>query len=175
MRIKLFVFMMILTLAACGGKNDAPVDPAAENGTTLSLPADDQGLGDAVLDIQFDPIADFGMKSGERIPIVEFKKLGKYFVYISGKLNGRASTVISITRLDDFRRWAGIAFKDPHNFVIITRDSKQLNFTDARIFIGSDSYDTFTIVTSGDNYTTKTIEVNKADISTLKLLRLEEE
>ena len=176
MRTKFFILLMIMALAACGGKSTDPTDQAAANATAeATVPAEDQGLGDSVLAIQFEPIGEVALTDGTIIPIVEFKQISKYYIYITGKLNGRASTVISLTRLDDMMRWAGIAFKDPNNFVIITRDQKQRHFTDSRIFIGTDSHENFSFITSGDNYTTQSIDVKKADISTIKFMRAKEE
>lgn len=170
MRTIFLTLLMIMTLAACGGKNTAPeTDAANATADNATIPEGDESL-DAILDIQFEPIGTFILTDGTEVPLVEFKKIGKYYIYMTGKLDGRASTVISLTRQDDMSGWAGIAFRGPHEFVIVTRDEKKLHFTDARIFIGSDSHESFTFITSGENYTTHPIDVKKEDVSALKLM-----
>lgn len=167
MRTIFLTLLIALCLTACGGKNTAPdADNATAQNATV---AEGEGLGDLMLNIQLEPIGVFILKDGTTIPVLEFEKIGKYYIYIDGKLDGRASTVISLTRQDDMIHWAGIAFHDPTNFLIVTRKEKQLEFSDARIFIGSDSYETFRFITSGENYTSKPIEVKKEDVATIKL------
>ncbi len=97
-------------------------------------------------DFMVGPFGSLMLMDGTTYEIAELEKISKYYVYITGKLNGRSSTVISLTRLKDLRHWNQIGFHDPSNFKIFTNEGKELIFTDARIYFGSPSSDSFTFI-----------------------------
>lgn len=183
MRTILMTLMLVLTLTACGGKEDVPVeDPNAqastEETTTETEVVEEVEEADTQSDLGIEgivkeelpdgPLGAIQLKDGTVIEIVGLKKLGKYYLYISGKLNGRSSTVVSLTRYRDLRRWGRFSFKDPNNFLIDTKAGQQLRFIDSRIYIGSDSHETFSFYTT-DGFDKELIEVKKADVQTIVL------
>lgn len=182
MRTILLTLMLVLTLTACGGKEDVPVeDPNAQAATEEAVaqadaeeakeaaPQDELGIeGIAKEDLPEGPLGAIQLKDGTVLEIVGLKKLGKYYLYISGKLNGRSSTVISLTRYRDLRPLGRFSFKDPNNFIIGTKAGQELRFIDSRIYIGSDSHDTFSFYVS-DGHDKKLIEVKKADVGIIVL------
>lgn len=189
MRTIFLTILLLLTLTACAGKEDAPIDgttadtPAAEEAATEDTPADDQPAAEApaaeapaedenvsVIDenLLIGPVGDIRMANGSVLELTSLDKIGKYYIYISGKLNGRSSTVISFTRLDDLARWKSITFQDPHNFTITTRGDQQLNFMDSRVYIGSDSHETYTFQTTPESsYQAEQITVKKQDVKVI--------
>lgn len=186
MRTIFLTLMLLITLTACGGKEDVPTDPAGETATTeqaAETPAegeaaqadeastetnDEKSIVDA--DIMADPMGEVHMVDGRVLELSKFKKIGNYYMYITGKLNGRSSTVISFTRIDDIRYWKGISFTDPHNFVIVTGKDKELRFEQSRIYIGSDSPETFTFYTlDSSGFDIELITVNKRDVKLIAI------
>jgi len=172
--------MLLLTLTACAGKDDAPIDdaaaenPASEDAVPAETAPAEQAQTDetaakkksiAEEEAQIGPIGNIRLADGSALELTKFEKIGKYYIYISGKLNGRSSTVVSFTRLSDLKHFASIRFKDQHTFTIITKGEKELHFADSRVYIGSDSPTTYTFhTTRPDSYKTELIEVNKADV-----------
>ena len=194
MRTIILTLLLLITLTACAGKEDVPTDPAAEGATTEEQAAtetDDEAAAQADAteaspaddnqsiisdDIQFDPVGEVRMANGQTLELSKFEKIGKYFMYISGKLNGRSSTVISFTRLDDIKHWKGISFADPHNFTILNGQDQELRFVDSRIYIGSDSSETFTFHTlDSSGFSTKLTTVNKRDVKLITFIQAKEE
>lgn len=188
MRTIFLTLMLLLTLTACGGKEDVPTDPAGETAATeeavaepaaeeaapVSDAAEETSLVDA--DILADPLGEVHMVDGTVLELTKLKRIGKYYMYIVGKLNGRSSTVISFTRLDDIRYWKGMSFTDPYNFVIVTGRDKELRFEDSRIYIGSDSHDTFTFYTlDASGYDIELKTVNKKDVKLIAIAPKKEE
>jgi len=174
MRTILLTLMLLVILAGCGGKEDVPTDPAGENATVAEPAAGDGETVAATENATADeeeysgPVGAVQLKDGTVYELTEFQRLGKYYFYISGKLNGRSSTVISLTRLNDVRKWSQFSFKDPYNFIVNTLNGKELRFLDSRIYIGSDSPDSFTFYTT-IGLDKKLIDVRKADVSSITI------
>ncbi len=186
MRTIVFILMLMLTLTACAGKDNmtpeeaaqieaaetegAEAAEAAEDGAAADTGDDAAASPEATLadDFQLDPIGEVKMRDGTSYALARLEKLGPYFIYIAGKLNGRSSTVISLTRMSDLRRWPGIAFQTPNDFSIVTKEEKQLDFKDSRIYIGSSSHDTFTFwAMNPETYQEEKITVKKADVGAI--------
>ncbi|CCH49350.1 hypothetical protein [Pseudodesulfovibrio piezophilus] len=174
----LLTFLLLLTLVACAGKEDAPIDggdtPAGETSDTeTQATSQDQSSqadqeDDDAFDVQainLDPLGDIRLVDGTVLELTQLEPIGKYYVYLSGKLNDRSSTVISLTRIKDLRRWKSITFPEPRTVVITTRDEKELKFTSAALYFGNDSYDTYTFrVTPPGSYQSEITEVKKKDV-----------
>ena len=167
----ILTLMLLLTLAACGGKEDVPTDPAGETATTeqaadgeeTATENTDVSIVDALPD---DPVGEIVLKDDRVLELSKLEKIGKHFyLYINGKLNGRSSTVISFTRLDDLQHWKGISFADKNNFMVVTGQDKQLKFLESSIYIGNDSPDTFTFHTLKEGtYSTELVTIQKNDV-----------
>jgi len=156
MRTILLTLILLLTFTVPAFADEEPV--AGESPTEIAKKEEPSR-----------PVGNIRLKDGSAIEITELKKLGKYYLYISGKLNGRSSTVISLTRLRDLRHWDSFTFKDPYNFIITTKSGKDLRFLDSRIYIGNDSHDTFSFYTTTDDFEKKLIEINKADVTSINI------
>ncbi|BDQ34321.1 hypothetical protein [Pseudodesulfovibrio portus] len=190
MRTILKALLLSLTLAlalgGCGFFDDSPEEPmepavAQETGDEAAAPqadASEEGASgteaglsstNEVEDIVPEgPVATLQLANGSTIEVLGLAKLGKYYLYISGELNGRTSTVISYTRFQDVAKWDAFIFKDPNNFIITTKEGKELVFMNARLFLGSDSNDTYSFYAFNDNYEKALIVVKKSDVATIK-------
>jgi hypothetical protein len=153
--------------------DQAPADPAVTDREALD---DAEGLQDSgdksvITDaLRLEPIGTLTMRDGTAYEISELQKIGKYLIYISGKLNGRSSTVISLTRLSDLQHWTSIVFKDPYTFSIMNRNKKELFFSSSRLYLGSDSPTTFTFTSvNPTNYQPETVVVNKKDVKSITI------
>ncbi|MDC0336467.1 hypothetical protein OAN24_06210 [Pseudodesulfovibrio sp.] len=180
MRTIVFTLMLLLALTACGGKEDVSTDPngeAAASETTADEAGEESSEAAAgeeapaeetasiAPDIILEPIGEIHLFDGTVLELTTFEKIGKYYIYIAGKLNGRSSTVLSLTRLDDLQNFAGIGFKDQHNFTIVTKAEKELHFEGSRVYIGSDSPDTYTFFTTDpDTFQMEKVDVKKKDV-----------
>lgn len=191
MRTIVFLMLLLITLTACAAKEEMTPEEAAQIEAAEAEGADageaaqadaaadadsEEALPEATLDenLQLDPIGEMKLINGKTYNIFRLEPLDKYYIYIVGKLNGRSSTVISLTRIRDLRRWAGISFKDPSSFVIVTQGEKELSFTDSRMYIGSSSNETFSFWTMEEDYSESLIEVNKKDVSMIAFKPVEE-
>ena len=148
-----------------GDDPEAPVPgeaaPAGEEGAAAEPPAEE-----AV--VPAGPVGEMHMADGSIIEILSLQKLGKFYLYLSGKLDGRTSTVLSPTRLADIRLWAGIAFQDQHTLAIVTKDEHQYNFTDARLYLGSDDPVSYSFMgTDPNTYEESPVTVKKADVKAI--------
>ncbi len=194
MRTIVFIMMLLLTLTACASKDEmtpeeaGQIEAAEVEGAEASETAQEEAEADtgedaaagpeATLsdDFQLDPIGEMKMVDGTVISIAKLEKIGSYYIYIAGKLNGRSSTIMSLTRMRDVRRWAGIAFDDMKTFTLATQKDKQLSFTDSRVYIGSGSHDTYTFWTMNpDNYQVEKITVKKKDVKMIAFKPIEED
>jgi hypothetical protein len=130
---------------------------------------DEQGYTSVISDnLRLEPLGAVTLRNGTVYEIMDFKKLGKYFIYIAGKLNGRSSTIISLTRLSDLQNWSTIAFKDPYNFTIVDKKKKELFFAESRLYLGTDSPATYTFISvNPNNFQPEVIEVNKKDVKSI--------
>jgi len=177
MRTIFLTLLLLLTLTACGTKDATTEEPTAEAAATeesaaaeASTAEDDSDItGVAKEKMTTGPIGNIRLKDGSAIEITEFKKLGKYYIYVSGKLNGRSSTVISFTRLRDVQRWGAVMFKDPYNFIITTKAGKELRFLDSRLYLGSDSPETYSFYTTNERYQKELIEVKKSNVDSINI------
>lgn len=180
MRTILITLMLAFTLTACGFFDDSveepmtaqvPGEPAAEKAAT-DAEAQPEGLVRSTYEVKDIPpdghIGTLQLANGNNLEIIGLTKLGGYYVYITGELNGRTSTVISLTRFQDMKQWDAIIFKDENTFVITTKTGKEFVFMNARLFLGSDSNHTYGFYTFNDNYETVFVEVKKSDVATIK-------
>ena len=145
---------------------EAAPEAAAEAapGATEEAPADAPKPG-AAPEEPTGPIGEIHLQDGTAIEIMDLKRFGKYYIYVSGKLNGRSAMVISLTRLDDLRRWTGIAFNDQYTFTLVTKNKKELNFTDGHVYLGSDSTTDYSfIATNSSSYMIEEMSVKKSDV-----------
>lgn len=178
MRTILIAMLLALALVGCGFTDDSPEEP-----TTPAVAADPDNNAEAavtqpdeaatstneIVDIvPKGPLATVQMADGSTLEITGLIKLGGYYLYIDGDLNGRTSTVISYTRYQDVAKWEAFIFKDANNFVITTKEGKELAFMNARLFLGSDSNDTYSFYAFNDNYESVPVTVNKSDVATIK-------
>lgn len=182
---------LALTMGGCSFFDDSPEEPmepavAREAGDEAAAPQaaasevaaseagasgaeENAGSTNAVTDIVPEgPVATLQLANGKTMEVLGLKKLGKYYLYVSGELNGRTSTVISYTRFQDVAKWDAFIFKDANNFVITTKEGKELVFMNARLFLGSDSNDTYSFYSFNDNYEKDLVEVRKSDVATIK-------
>jgi len=147
------------------GETPAPPQDAAE------APAPEGNATDAKAEeVPTGPIGEMHLADGSIVEIIELQKIGKFYLYLSGKLEGRTTTVLSPTRLADVRNWAGIAFQDQYTLTIVTKSEKQLQFTDAHLYLGSDDPVSYSFVTTDPNTFEQVVTtVKKADVKTIAL------
>jgi hypothetical protein len=142
-------------------------EQAREEAETLGPSGDVSVIND---DLRLEPIGTVIMRDGTAYEIAELIKLDKYFIYIVGKLNGRSSTVISLTRLSDLQLWDSIQFKDPRTFTIVSKNKKELFFADSRLYLGSDSATTYSFIsTNPNNFQPVTVEVQKKNVKAITI------
>lgn len=173
--------ILALALPGCSFFDDSPEEPVepavageTDNGAAApaaeeSRPAGERSSANEVHDeVPEGPLATVQMADGSTIDIQGFKKLGQYYLYVAGDLNGRTSSVISYTRYQDVAKWDAFIFKDANNFVITTKEGKELVFMNARLFLGSDSNATYAFYAFDDDYQKALVEVKKADVASIK-------
>ena len=152
MRTLILTLVLLLTLSpalfGCAAKDDAGPDADAASVQTADGEGDEEPVEEEeetakpLIDpdeMVLGPVANLHLDNGDIVEAANFERLGPYYVYVVGKYNGRASTVISLTRLSDLRRWAAIVFTGPGALTIVTRDERELQFTDAAVYLGSES------------------------------------
>lgn len=140
----------------------APAPDQAATGETAPAPAE------AVKPEESGPVGELHLNDGNIYELLALPRFGKFYLYLSGKLNGRTTTVISPTRMSDVKRWAGISFDGDNAITIVTTARKELQFTDAHLYIGSTSPDTFTfLVTDPGTYDQVLKTVNKTDVKVI--------
>jgi len=179
--ISTLLILLLCTVALAQGPDqapapqpgDAPAPQAAPPAPDQAPPAPDQAppapdQAPAEAAQPDGPMGELHLNDGTIYEILDLPRFGKLRLYLSGKLNGRTSTVISPTRISDIKRWAGISFDGNNTFTIVTATKKELQFTDARLYIGSDSPDTFTfLVTDPASYDNVLKTVKKTDVKVI--------
>ncbi|WP_319582705.1 hypothetical protein [uncultured Pseudodesulfovibrio sp.] len=169
--------LLTMSLAACSAKDETaqqpvpdepaaaaeaatPAEPVAEKAD--SSPASTHSIQEVIPE---GPVGRVQLKDGSTIKIEALQKLGNdYWIYVSGKLNGRSSTVVSLTRFNDLMNWPSIAFKDPHTFTITNRNGKEWVFEDANLYLGDGKADSYTFWVLDDRYDKNLTEVPKSDV-----------
>lgn len=174
MRNILLVLTLVLTLAACSAKDEAvqqPVPDATPTEAAEPAPAEANGGPASTLAIKDvipeGPVGTVQLTNGSTMELTELIKLGNYYVYISGKLNGRSSTVVSLTRFRDLQKWGSIVFKDPRTFVITTKKGKEWSFEDAALYLGTDKPDVYAFQTLNTRYDKITAEIPKNEVAVI--------
>lgn len=175
MRTLLLSLMLVLTLAACGTKDAAVEQPAADDAPQATVtepagPADGGPISTRVIQetIPDGPVGTVQLTNGNTMQIAGLEKLGgDYWVYVSGKLGGRTSTVISLTRFRDLMKWESVVFKDPHTFTIANQKGKEWTFEDANLYLGSDNPDTYAFYILDAHYDKVLTEVKKSEVANI--------
>lgn len=175
MRTILLAMLIALTLVACGTKNDAPEQPAPEAAAVQEAaspaeaaqgPTSTNGIKDVIPE---GPVGTVRLTDGSTVELTKLIKLGNYHLYITGKLNGRSSTVVSLTRFSDVQRWESFVFQDPNNFTITTKTGKEMVFSEAQLYLGSGSSETYTFMTIDDRFNSVQTEIRKRDVAVIKI------
>lgn len=177
MRNLLLVLMLALTLVACSAKDDSVQQPVpdapqaeASEGTPAEPPAGEASSGPTSTHTVRDttpegPVGTVQLTNGNTMELTELIKLGDYYLYISGRLNGRSSTVVSLTRYRDLQKWDSIVFKDPRTFVITSKKGKEWAFEDSTLYLGTDKPGLYAFQTLNTRYDKVTVEIPKDQIA----------
>lgn len=184
MRTRLFALTLALllaaSLAACSAKDEAAQQPVPDAAADQAASAPDKTPADPDKapvsthtikeEIPAGPVARVQLRDGSTLTVDSLEKLGgDYWIYITGKLNGRSSTVVSLTRFRDLMQWKSIVFKDPHSFIITTRHGQEWHFEDANLYLGSDKPGTYAFNVLDDRYNPVTTEVQKSEVANIAL------
>ncbi|WP_207263776.1 hypothetical protein [Desulfovibrio sp. Huiquan2017] len=158
--------MLAASLAACSAKDEAAQQPVPDQPAAQADPAAPGTPAASSRTIKEDipagPVGQVQLKNGTTLIIDSLEKLGgDYWVYVSGKLNGRSSTVVSLTRFRDLMGWKSVVFNDPHTFTITTRHGKEWAFEEANFYLGSDKAGIYAFHVLDDRYTPVLTEVPK--------------
>lgn len=160
----LFIFLALPALA----EEEAVEAVETEAVEEVAAPEDVETVVDP--ETMVGPFGSMELTDGTIIEMTELERFIKYYIYMKGKLDGRASTVVSLTRLSDLRRWKKIFFKDQHTFIVTTRQDKELVFTDANIYLGNTTWDTFKFITINTvDYNEEPIIVKKATVRSITI------
>lgn len=177
MRNILLALMLALTLAACSAKDEAAQQPvpdqaraeAAETATAEAAPDEASATPTSTRTLRDEvppgPVGTVQLTNGSTIELTELVKLGNYYVYISGKLNGRSSTLVSLTRFRDLQQWDSIVFSDPRTFVITTKKGKEWSFEDAALYLGTDKPGLYAFHTLNTRYDKILVEIPKDEVA----------
>lgn len=133
MRIIAIISLLMLLLTGCATTKGGN-EPAESSGAETTAIERAQPIGTVVL------------RDGSTMELTSFKKTAPHYLRITGKLNGRSSTLIQMTRVDDIRGWKGISFENPATFTIRTQEGKEHPFTDGQVFVGGESEESFTFM-----------------------------
>lgn len=134
MRSVVAISLILLFLSGCGSSRS----PQTPEEAVIPMPKMDEGA----------PIGTVVFRDGSTLELASLNKMDEFYIHITGKLNGRASTLIQLTRVDDLRAWKGITFEDQRTFTIVTRANKEFRFTDGNMYIGNGSDASYTFMTS---------------------------
>ncbi|MGE4421425.1 MAG: hypothetical protein AB7D39_03945 [Pseudodesulfovibrio sp.] len=175
MRTRLLALTLALllaaSLAACSAKDEAALQPVPdEAAASQEAPAADAAKTPASThtikeEIPAGPVGKVQLKDGTTIQIEALEKLGgDYWIYVTGKLNGRSSTVVSLTRFRDLMNWRSISFKDPHTFTITTSHGKEWVFEDANLYLGDGKSNNYAFYVLNDRYDPVLTKVPKGEV-----------
>ncbi|WP_272698803.1 hypothetical protein [Desulfovibrio sp. Fe33] len=171
MRTLLLALMLALALAACSSKDEAAQLPVPDEATAAesAAPADGQPISSITIKetIPDGPVGRMQLTNGSTLEIDGLEKMGNYWIYLTGKLNGRSSTVVSLTRFRDLMNWQSIVFKDPHNFTITNKRGKEWVFEDANLYLGTDKHDAYSFFVLDDRYDRTLTEVKKSEVANI--------
>jgi len=152
------------------GEAPAPPQEAAEAPAPEANAAEANATDAKAEEVPSGPIGEMHLADGSIIEILALQKIGKFYLYLSGKLEGRTTTVLSPTRLADIRNWAGIAFQDQYTLTVVTKGEKQMQFTDAHLYLGSDDPVSYSFITTDpDTFEEVVRTVRKADVKTIAI------
>jgi len=184
MRTRLFALTLALLLAAsltaCSAKDEAAQQPVPDAAADQAASGPDKAPADADKvptsthtvkeEIPTGPVARVQLRNGTTMIVDSLEKLGgDYWIYVTGKLNGRSSTVVSLTRFHDLMQWKDIVFKDPHSFVITTRRGQEWHFEEANVYLGSDKPGTYAFYVLDDRYDPVLTEVEKSEVANIAM------
>ncbi|HKI81131.1 MAG TPA: hypothetical protein VKA04_05750 [Pseudodesulfovibrio sp.] len=163
--------LLATSLAACSAKDEAVQQPVPDEAATATeSPAADADRTPASThtiqeDIPDGPVGQVQLKDGTTIKIEALQKLGgDYWIYVTGKLNGRSSTVVRLTRFHDLMNWPSVVFKDPHTFTITTRQGKEWGFEDANLYLGDGKADSYAFYVLDARYNKVLTQVPKSEV-----------
>jgi uncharacterized lipoprotein len=169
--------LLAMSLAACSAKDETaqkpvPDEAAAQSAASEPATSEPAGTPSSTHTIQEEipdgPIGQVQLRDGTTIKIEALQKLGDdYWIYVSGKLNGRSSTVVSLTRFNDLMNWPSIVFRDPHSFTITNRNGREWTFEDANLYLGEGKAGTYAFYVLNDRYDKVLTEVPKSDVVTI--------
>lgn len=164
MRIFAILPLLMLLLAGCGAKNTETAEQPADKPAATAKQA-----------IKPEPVGTVVLTDGSTVELTEFKQGDPVLIHISGKLNGRTSTLIRMTREDDIRTWKGITFESPDTFTIVTRSNKEFPFANSSIYIGGKSEDVISFITKVPGESAKEVSVPKSSIKLIGFTPLREQ
>jgi hypothetical protein len=171
-RLLALTFALLLTacLAACSAKDETAPQPAPDQAAaTTEAPAAEAKRPASTHTIKEEipagPVGEVLLRDGATLKIEALQKLGgDYWIYVSGKLNGRSSTVVSLTRFRDLMNWKSIAFKDPHTFTVTTSHGKEWAFEDASLYLGEGKPGNYAFYVLDDRYDKILTQVPKGEV-----------
>jgi hypothetical protein len=167
--------LLALSLAACSAKDETAQQPIADADAAAEATAPEAEAAKTPTsthsiqeEIPNGPVGQVQLKDGTTLKIEALQKLGDdYWIYVSGKLNGRSSTVVSLTRFRDLMSWPSIVFKDPHTFTITNRRGKEWVFEDANLYLGDGEAANYSFYVLDDRYNKVLTQVPKGDVANI--------
>jgi uncharacterized lipoprotein len=168
--------LLAASLAACSTMDETAQQPVADEATAeapgpvpeteaAKTPTSTHVIQE---EIPNGPLGQVQLRDGTTLKIEALQKLGDdYWIYVSGKLNGRSSTVVSLTRFRDLMNWPSIVFKDRHTFTITNRNGKEWVFEDANLYLGDGEADNYSFYVLDDRYNQVLTQVPKSDVANI--------
>lgn len=164
MRIIAILSLLLLLVTGCGSKNT----------DTAEAPEATPAAVEAEIMQEAEPVGTVVFIDGSTLELTSFKQDDPIYLYITGKMNGRTSTLIQMTRVDDIRAWKGITLESPDTFSIVTRNNKEFRFTDATLTIGGEG-DVITFMNKEAGAELKEVSVPKANIKLISFTPLKQD
>jgi predicted small lipoprotein YifL len=162
---------LAMSLAACSAKDEAAQQPVADQAAAApeapAAEAADPAASTHKIkeEIPAGPVGQVQLKDGTVLKIEALEKLGgDYWIYVTGKLNGRSSTVVSLTRFRDLMNWPSITFKDPHTFTITNKHGKEWVFQDANLYLGEGKAENYAFYVLDDRLDKVLTQVPKSEV-----------